>query len=200
MSFRAARRGIRSFVNAPSQRVGDCDEALSTKTGGVSAALCVSALTMAMSSAWAQGAAQTGAPDPASVPPTTGMTQIPPPPLYPLVPGGDAAAVATCARTGGCGHLSQRRLHLHSLRRRHRRRRHTRCRLTPSNRPRHGAAARCGVRVLSAEHRGCRSARTLRKWLRQVFLPTIGYRFTPSWMGIVRFGMVGKSSAADYRR
>ncbi|HNF99727.1 MAG TPA: hypothetical protein PK493_20690, partial [Pseudomonadota bacterium] len=65
------------------------------KRAGVSAALCVSALTVAMSSAWAQGAAQTGAPDPASVPPTTGMTQIPPPPPYPLVPGGDAAAVAT---------------------------------------------------------------------------------------------------------
>lgn len=64
----------------------------STRQGGVSAALLASALTFVASSAFAQSAGQTAPADQASVPLTTGMTQIPPPPPYPLVPGGDGSA------------------------------------------------------------------------------------------------------------
>ncbi|HNN50078.1 MAG TPA: hypothetical protein PKO07_03595 [Pseudomonadota bacterium] len=162
------------------------------KRAGVSAALCVSALTVAMSSAWAQGAAQTGAPDPASVPPTTGMTQIPPPPPYPLVPGGDAAAVATPvpAQVAAAPVPTPPPPAQPS---------------TPPPAPPpyslpFGLRPIVPVTVLRLDtvfafyQQNIAAAGQPERYengFAGVFLPTIGYRFTPSWMGIVRFGMVG---------
>lgn len=163
----------------------------STRQGGVSAALLASALTLVASSALAQSAGQTAPADQASVPLTTGMTQIPPPPPYPLVPGGDGSAApvapaqvaaTTPAVTAPTPPPA----------------------VTPPPPPPYslpfGLRPIVPVTVLRLDtvwsfyQQNIAAAGQPERYesgFTGVFLPTIGYRFTPSWMGIVRFGMVG---------
>ncbi len=163
--------------------------------------LAASALTFWTAAAFAQTAAQpagqTGSqatpPDQATLPPTTGMTQIPPPPPYPLVPGSGTGDAGTATQAPGPATMPVTPPPAVTA-------------PTPAAPPPPPYSLPFGLRpivpvtvlrldtVFAFYQQNIAPAGQPERYepgFTGVFLPTIGYRFTPSWMGIVRFGMVG---------
>lgn len=137
------------------------------------------------------GPGQTPNAAPATTPPPTGMSQMPPPYPYPLLPGGDSQRVPAVANPQMMAPTPPVVESPPSV-------------VPPPAPPPYslpfGLRPAVPVNVLRLDTvfafyqqniAGAGQPERFENGFSGAFLPTIGYRFNPSWMGIFRFGVVG---------